>query len=42
VMSLAGLFIGRLVARAIPIRADLLSGISLVTAAVVLPLVFSS
>jgi manganese efflux pump family protein len=40
VMSLAGLLIGRLAARAIPIRADLLSGVSLVSAAVVLPLVF--
>ncbi len=40
VMSIAGLLIGRLAARAIPVRADLLSGISLVSAAVVLPLVF--
>ncbi len=41
VMSLAGLLIGRAAVRVIPIRADLLSGISLVAAAVVLPLVFS-
>ncbi len=40
VMSLAGLLLGRLAARTIPIRADLLSGVSLVSAAVVLPLVF--
>lgn len=41
VMSLAGLLIGRYAARLIPIRTDMLSGISLVTAAVVLPLVSS-
>lgn len=42
VMSLAGLLLGRAAVRLIPIRADLLSGVSLVAAAVVLPLVFSS
>jgi putative Mn2+ efflux pump MntP len=41
VMSLIGLCIGRFAARLIPIRADLLSGISLVSAAVILPIVFS-
>lgn len=41
VMSLIGLCLGRAAVRVIPIRADLLSGVSLVTAAVVLPLVFS-
>ena len=41
VMSFLGLFLGRTAARAIPIRADLLSAVSLVTAAIVLPLVFT-
>ncbi|MDI2028166.1 manganese efflux pump [Saccharopolyspora sp. TS4A08] len=41
VMSLAGMCIGRYAARLIPVRADLLSGISLVTAAIVLPFVTS-
>lgn len=41
VMSLVGLCLGRAAVRVIPIRADLLSGASLVTAAIVLPLVFS-
>jgi putative Mn2+ efflux pump MntP len=41
VMSLIGLCIGRFAARLIPIRADLLSGISLVAAAIILPIVFS-
>jgi putative Mn2+ efflux pump MntP len=41
VMSLVGLFVGRAAARVIPIRSDLLSGVSLLTAAVVLPLVFA-
>lgn len=41
VMSLIGLCLGRAAVRMIPIRADLLSGVSLVTAAVVLPLVFN-
>lgn len=40
-MSLAGLCIGRAAARLIPIRADLVSGISLVAAAIILPIVFS-
>lgn len=40
-MSLVGLTIGRFAARLIPIRADLVSGISLITAAIVLPTVFS-
>lgn len=39
VMSLAGLCIGRFVTHVIPVRTDLLSGISLVTAAIVLPIV---
>jgi manganese efflux pump family protein len=41
VMSLVGLFLGRAAVRVIPIRSDLLSGVSLVTAAIVLPLVFA-
>ncbi len=41
VMSLAGLLLGRAAVRVIPIRSDLLSGVSLVTAAIVLPLVFA-
>jgi putative Mn2+ efflux pump MntP len=41
IMSLIGLFIGRFAARLIPIRADLVSGISLVAAAIILPIVFS-
>ncbi|SFS90959.1 manganese efflux pump MntP family protein [Saccharopolyspora flava] len=41
VMSLAGMCLGRYAARLIPVRADLLSGISLVTAAIVLPFVTS-
>ncbi|WP_406691137.1 manganese efflux pump [Saccharopolyspora sp. ID03-671] len=41
IMSLAGMCIGRYAARLIPVRADLLSGISLVTAAIVLPFVTS-
>lgn len=41
VMTLVGLCLGRAAVKVIPIRADLLSGVSLVTAAVVLPLVFS-
>ena len=41
VMSFAGLCVGRGAVRLIPVRADLLSGISLLAAAVVLPLVFS-
>lgn len=41
VMSLAGLCVGRAAVRVIPIRSDLLSGVSLVTAAIVLPLVFA-
>ncbi len=41
VMSLVGLLLGRAAVRAIPIRSDLLSGVSLVAAAIVLPLVFS-
>lgn len=40
VMSLAGLQVGRYAARLIRIRSDLLSGIALVAAAVVLPLAF--
>lgn len=41
VMSFIGLFLGRVVASAIRIRSDLLSGISLVAAAIVLPIVFA-
>jgi putative Mn2+ efflux pump MntP len=41
VMSFVGLFLGRAVASAIRIRSDLLSGISLVAAAIVLPIVFA-
>jgi manganese efflux pump family protein len=40
VMSLAGLLAGRFAVRLIRIRTDLLSGITLITAAVALPLVF--
>ncbi|GHF69552.1 putative Mn2+ efflux pump MntP [Amycolatopsis bartoniae] len=40
VMSFAGLCLGRVAARAIRIRPDLFSGLSLLGAAVVLPLVF--
>lgn len=41
VMSFAGLYVGRVAARAIRIRSDLLSGVSLVAAAIVLPMVFA-
>jgi putative Mn2+ efflux pump MntP len=41
VMSFVGLCIGRVAARAIPVRTDLLSAVSLVTAAIVLPIVFA-
>jgi manganese efflux pump family protein len=41
VMSFVGLWLGRLAVRAIPIRPDLLSAVSLLAAAIVLPLVFS-
>ncbi|GGQ20015.1 manganese efflux pump MntP family protein [Streptomyces mutabilis] len=41
VMSLAGLFVGRMAAKAVRIRSDLFSGISLVGAAILLPLVFN-
>lgn len=40
VMSFVGLCVGRAAVRAIPIRSDMLSAVSLLTAAVVLPLVF--
>lgn len=40
VMSFTGMCLGRFAARAIRIRADLVSGISLVAAAIVLPVVF--
>lgn len=40
VMSFAGLFVGRMAAKVIKIRADLFSGISLLSAAILLPLVF--
>lgn len=41
VMSLIGLCVGRFAARLIPIRSDLVGGLSLVAAAIVLPIVFS-
>ena len=41
VTSFVGLWLGRLAVRAIPIRSDLLSAVSLLGAAIVLPLVFS-
>jgi putative Mn2+ efflux pump MntP len=41
VMSLVGLCIGKFTARLIPVRSDLVSGISLVAAAIILPIVFS-
>lgn len=41
VMSFAGMCLGRAAASAIRIRADLVSGISLVAAAIVLPIVFA-
>jgi manganese efflux pump family protein len=41
VTSLVGLWLGRLAVRAIPIRSDLLSALSLLGAAIVLPLVLS-
>lgn len=40
VLSLAGLLVGRTAARLIRIRSDLVSGVSLIIAAVALPLVF--
>jgi putative Mn2+ efflux pump MntP len=41
VMSFVGLCVGRAAVRMIPVRADLLSGVSLLAAAIVLPLVFA-
>lgn len=41
VMSLVGLCVGRYVNRLVPIRSDLVSGIALVAAAILLPTVFS-
>ena len=41
VMSFVGLCVGRAAVRVIPVRTDLLSGVSLITAAVVLPIVFA-
>ncbi|MBK1789412.1 manganese efflux pump MntP [Prauserella cavernicola] len=40
VMTFAGLFVGKMAAKVVPIRADLFSGISLLGAAILLPLVF--
>jgi putative Mn2+ efflux pump MntP len=40
VMSVAGLFLGRALGRLIRIRADLLSGVALIIAAIVLPIAF--
>lgn len=41
IMSLAGLCIGRFVGRLIPVRSDIVSGASLVAAAIILPIVFA-
>lgn len=41
VMTFVGLYIGRTVGRMIPIRADLMAGLSLIFAAIVLPIAFS-
>ncbi len=41
VMTFVGLCLGRAAARVIPIRTDLLSGVSLLIAAIALPLVFT-
>ena len=41
VMSLVGLTIGRFAVRLIPLRPDVISGISLLTAAIILPIIFS-
>jgi manganese efflux pump family protein len=41
VMSLIGLCIGRFVGRMIPVRSDIVSGASLVAAAIILPIVFA-
>ena len=41
VMSFVGLCVGRAAVKVIPVRADLLSGISLLAAAIVLPIVFA-
>ncbi|WP_329059213.1 manganese efflux pump MntP [Amycolatopsis sp. NBC_01480] len=40
VMSLAGLFVGRMAAKVVRIRSDLFAGIALVGAAILLPLAF--
>jgi len=40
VMTFAGLYVGRMAAKVVRIRADLFSGISLLSAAILLPLVF--
>ncbi len=40
-LSFVGLYLGRAAARAIRIRSDLVSGVSLVAAAIVLPIVFA-
>jgi putative Mn2+ efflux pump MntP len=42
VMSLVGLHVGRAAARLIRIRSDLLSGVALIVAAVVLPIAFGN
>ncbi|GAA1177084.1 manganese efflux pump MntP family protein [Pseudonocardia alaniniphila] len=42
VMSLVGLHVGRVAARLIRIRSDLLSGVALIVAAVVLPIAFGN
>ncbi|MCE3556262.1 manganese efflux pump [Pseudonocardia sp. RS11V-5] len=41
VMSLAGLCLGRFAARLVPVRTDLVGGISLLSAAIILPIVFT-
>jgi putative Mn2+ efflux pump MntP len=40
VMSFAGLYVGRMAAKVVRVRSDLFSGISLLGAAILLPLVF--
>jgi len=42
VMSLVGLHVGRVAARLIRIRSDLLSGVALIVAAIVLPIAFGN
>ena len=39
-MSLVGLLVGRCVARLVPMRSDLVSGIALIASAILLPTLF--